>query len=194
MKKIVAILIPTLLTLISGADATTVIPPTFDQLVDRAEIILQGTVSDVKPQWTGEGAQRHIVTYVTFKVEDALKGTPGDTYTIRMFGGEIDGDGMAIADAPQFKVGDKDLVFIENNGSQLIPLVGMMFGRFHVRKNQVGQEMVTLDDAERLKAGAADGGESTSAAPAAGNGLGLAEFKSAVKKHLEESASRQSPQ
>ena len=49
-----------LLVLIS-ARATTVIPPSFDELVDQAEFIFQGTVTEVKAQWVGEGGQRHIV-------------------------------------------------------------------------------------------------------------------------------------
>ncbi len=47
--------------------ATTVIPPTFDQLVSDAEFIFQGTVTDTRSQWMGEGAQRHIVTLRHFQ-------------------------------------------------------------------------------------------------------------------------------
>ncbi len=36
----------TLMTM-AGAHATTVIPPTFDELVAEAELIFQGTVTDV---------------------------------------------------------------------------------------------------------------------------------------------------
>src|SRR6267378_2110897 len=82
---------------VQTAQATTVIPPTFDELVAHAEVILQGDVTDVKSQWVGEGAQRHIVSYVTFKVEEALKGTPGPSYTIRMLGGTVDGETMGVS-------------------------------------------------------------------------------------------------
>ena len=67
-------------------------------------------------------------------------------------GGEIDGEGMGIADAPQFNVGDREIVFIENNGSQLIPLVGMMYGRFHIRPSDLGQDVITTNDDEPVKA------------------------------------------
>src|SRR5438034_9336043 len=90
-----------------SALATTVIPPSFDELVSRAEVIFQGTVTDVQSQWTGEGAERHIVTYVTLKVEDALKGDPGASYTVRMFGGTVDGTTMKVTDTPEFKIGDR---------------------------------------------------------------------------------------
>src|SRR5712671_1071515 len=67
--------------------ATTVIPPTFDQLVQQAELIFQGTVTDVKSVWEGEGAQRHIDTYVRFQIDENVKGNATSSYTIRVLGG-----------------------------------------------------------------------------------------------------------
>src|SRR6266852_6394237 len=54
---------------LSSIQATSVIPPTFEQLVGQAELIFQGTVTEVHSVWSGEGAQRHIDSYVTFTVE-----------------------------------------------------------------------------------------------------------------------------
>jgi hypothetical protein len=187
MKKLIPLLVASVLAAYSNAGATTVIPPSFDELVDRAETILQGTVTEVKPQWTGEGADRHIVSYITFKVEEALKGNPGQSYTLRMFGGEIEGEGMAIADAPQFQVGDEEIVFIENNGSQAIPLVGMMFGRFHVRPDGTGPAVVTTNEDKPVKsvANLGLGHEADAVAATNAANLSAADFKAAVKKHLE---------
>ena len=47
------------------ASATTVIPPNFDELVSRAEVIFEGEVTGVQSQWIGEGAEHRIVTFVT---------------------------------------------------------------------------------------------------------------------------------
>src|SRR5438045_9589846 len=88
---------------LASGRATTVIPPTFDELVTRAETIFEGTVTGLRSEWTGEGSNRHIVTYVSFKVEDAIKGATGADYTIRMFGGTVDGHTMEVSDAPRFK-------------------------------------------------------------------------------------------
>ena len=140
--------------LLAGAaslTATTVIPPTFDQLVEQAQVIFHGTVTKLNSEWIGEGGQRHIVTYTTFKVKDALKGAPGQTFTMRTFGGTVDGESMTIGDAPTFAVGDEDILFVENNGSQVIPLVGIMHGRFHVRKDDSGREMVTTNEDAPLR-------------------------------------------
>src|SRR2546423_12269334 len=95
--------------------ATIVVPPTFDQLVNQAELIFQGTVTDVRSVWEGEGAQRHIDSYITFQVEENVKGTAGATYTIRMLGGTVGDETLEVTDTPKFKVGDRDILFVEHN-------------------------------------------------------------------------------
>ncbi len=127
---------------VASALATTVIEPTFDQLVKDAQMIFQGTVTNIRSEWVGEGADRHIASYVTFKVDDAIKGKPGREYTLSMLGGTVGDRTMEVADAPKFKVGDRDIVFVENNGSQFVPLVGIMHGRFRVQQDQSGREGV----------------------------------------------------
>lgn len=184
MKKTSYLLLLAGLTFsVRTAQATTVIPPTFDELVSQAEVIFQGDVTDVKSQWVGEGAQRNIVSYVTFKVEDALKGTPGQSYTIRMLGGTVDGETMGVSDAPKFKVGDKDILFVQNNGSQFVPLVGIMHGRFHVKRDQAGQEVVSNNEDEPVKNVARLGRGEAADGPEAN--LTAADFKAAVKSKLQ---------
>jgi hypothetical protein len=133
------------------ARATTVIPPSFDQLVGQADLIFQGTVTNVRSQWTGEGANRHIESYVTFRVEENLKGTPGESYVMRMYGGTVGEDSMGISDAPVFNVGDHDILFVENNGTQAIPLVGIMHGRFKLQRDTSGTEIVTKNEGQPVK-------------------------------------------
>src|SRR5438045_9444350 len=101
--------------------ATTVIPPTFDELVTQAEMIFEGTVTGTRSEWTGEGSNRHIVTYVTFKIEDAIKGTVGAEYTIRMYGGTVGDQTIEVTDTPKFKMGDSDILCVEHNTSESIP-------------------------------------------------------------------------
>src|SRR5438045_8793182 len=72
-----------------SALATTVIPPSFDELVSRAEVIFQGTVTDVRSQWVGEGGQRHSNSYVTLKLEAAIQGKPGAQVTSQLPGRKV---------------------------------------------------------------------------------------------------------
>jgi hypothetical protein len=185
--------------LVSAARATTVIPPTFDQLVGQAEIIFEGTVTDVKSQWTGEGGERRIVSFITFAVDDALKGAPGQTYTIRMLGGTVEDTTMEVTDSPKFKVGDRDILFVENNGTQFIPLVGIMHGRFRVQKDaQTGADLVmdnhghAVSDLAELGKDAnavlTGGGHSHADHSSHGPALRSSDFKAAVRAKLGPSA------
>jgi len=167
---------------LASVHATTVIPPTLDQLVTDAEFIFEGTVTDARSQWTGTGAERHIMTQVTFQVEDAIKGAPGKSYTIEMLGGTVGDETMEVSDAPRFKVGDRDILFVEHNGTQFVPLVGIMHGRFHVQTDAAGRDVVAKDNGAFL-ADVAKLGQDERAA-VTGPALSAADFKSAIRQKL----------
>jgi hypothetical protein len=162
--------------------STTVIPPTFDELVTEAELIFQGAVTESHSQWIGEGPEHRIVTFVTFAIEDAIKGNPGNSYTIRMLGGTVGKDTMEVSDAPKFKVGDRDILFVEHNGDQFVPLVGIMHGRFHVLKDENGRETVAKDSGARVSNVATLG--KTENATVSGESLSTADFKAAIRQRL----------
>jgi hypothetical protein len=188
MKMLRALLLLTgLLLAFPAARATTVIPPTFDELVTNAEMIFEGTVTAMRSEWTGQGADRHIVTYVTFKIEDPIKGALGADYTIRMFGGTVDGQTVEVTDAPRFKTGDRDILFVEHNGTQFIPLVGIMHGRFHVLPDETGvNEKIAKDNGAPLANVAKLGQDETAAV--SGTALSKAEFKAAIRQKMAEKA------
>jgi hypothetical protein len=190
MKMLRALLLLSgLLLAFPAARATTVIPPTFDQLVTNAEMIFEGTVTAMRSEWTGQGADRHIVTYVTFKIEDPIKGALGADYTIRMMGGTVDGQTMEVTDAPRFKVGDRDILFVEHNGTQFIPLVGIMHGRFHVQADPNGANEKIAKDNGATVADVTKLGQDERAA-VSGTALSKAEFKAAIRQKMAEKAAK----
>src|ERR1700736_393048 len=163
--------------------ATTVIPPTFDQLVQQAELIFQGTVTDVRAVWEGEGAQRHIDTYVTFQIQDSMKGNAGAAYTIRLLGGTVGDETMEVTDAPKFKVGDRDILFVEHNNDQFITLGGINNGGFHVQRDeQTGRDVVVNGEGEPVRDVTKLGREEESVSAA--DAISPEQLKSAVQKQL----------
>jgi len=190
MKLFRSLILLSLLALtLPTARATTVIPPTFDELVTKAEMIFEGTVTGMHSEWTGEGSNRHIVTFVTFKIEDSIKGGGGAEYTIRMFGGTVDGQTMEVTDAPRFKVGDRDILFVEHNGTQFIPLVGIMHGRFHVQADDTGTNEKVAKDNGAAVANVAKLGQDEVAA-VTGKAMSKAEFKAAIRQKIAEKAAK----
>jgi len=163
--------------------ATTVIPPTFEQLVQQAELIFQGTVTDVRSVWEGEGAQRHIDTYITFQIGENVKGNAGSSYTIRILGGTLGDETMEVTDTPKFKVGDSDILFVEHNNDQFVPLVGINNGRFHVQRDeQTGRDIVVNGEGEPVRDVTKFGREEVSVSAA--EALSPAQFKSAIQNQL----------
>ena len=167
----------------SAAWGTTVVPPTFEELVSQAQEIFQGAVTDVRSEWAGAGAERHIVTYVTFRVEERFKGNAGAAYTIRLLGGTVGGETMLVTDAPKFEVGDRDILFVENNGSQFVPLVGISHGRFRVDRDQTTGREVVMTNERKPVSDVLQLGRNQRAATA-GTALPIDQFKGAIRTKL----------
>ena len=175
---------------LTRVSSTTVVPPTFEQLVQQAELIFQGTVTDSRSVWEGEGGQRHIETYVTFKIEDSVKGEAGASYTIRMLGGTVGDETMEVTDTPKFKVGDREILFVEHNNDQFVPLVGIDHGRFHVQKDeQTGRDIVMNNEGEAVRDLTQLGrNEKDAVAGDAGQAISADALRAAVHQYLGTSA------
>ena len=131
--------------------ATTVIAPTFDDLVAKADCVVTADVTGLRSEWTGEGAKHHIVTFVTLNVQRTLKGEAAASLTLRVFGGTVGTDTMEVADAPTFRVGERQILFVRNNGRQFIPLVGIMHGQYRVGESDriadhAGRPLLRVED------------------------------------------------
>ncbi len=112
--------------------ATTVVAPTFAELVAEARTIVRARVTAVAPYWADTPGGRVIKTRVTFAVEQHLKGLAAPVLTLDFLGGELDGQGMRVAGMPQFSVGATDILFVGPDGARFCPLVAVMHGRYRV--------------------------------------------------------------
>lgn len=124
--------------------ATTVDPPDFATLVKDADVIFRGQVTNIRSEWAGEGRERHIVSYVTFEVLKSLKGNPSSPFILQMLGGTVGTETFEIVGAPKFKTGDRSLLFVEKNGTQFVPLVGIMHGHFRITQDPASGEEILL--------------------------------------------------
>jgi hypothetical protein len=130
---------------------TTVVAPTFDELVSRAESVIVGRVVATRSVWVNSRAGRSIVTDVTVSIDQTLK---GPTYAERSFeflGGTIGDDTLRVSGMPEFHVGDRDVLFIREAGRPASPLVGFMYGRFRIiEDSRTGADMVRTHDGRPL--------------------------------------------
>ena len=109
---------------------------------------------------------------------------------MRMLGGTVDGRTMRVTDAPEFKVGDRSVLFVENNGSQFIPLVGIQHGSFRVQKDQSGRETLLTGGGQPLADVNQLGGDEAAIAKSKA-ALSLNDFKTAIQSRVRQHAEAQ---
>ena len=119
---------------------------TFDQLTDRAAAIVVSTVTSRRSEWEDYGASRLIVTKVTLAVEQTLKGSAPRTLVVDVLGGTIGDQTLHVSHVPTFKVGDRDVLFLNGALHAASPIVGSDQGRFRVI-NEVASGTARMLDA-----------------------------------------------
>lgn len=148
-RRCLAALACVLLTLAAPLRATTVVPPSFGELVADADAIYRGTVTAVAsrhaPRPDGQGVV--IKTFVTVRIEKVLKGPERPEVTLEFLGGTVGDESLVVQGMPKFTVGDREFVFVQRNGIQFCPLVAMAHGRYRqLRDTATGREYVARDN------------------------------------------------
>ena len=128
----------------SPARATTLLEMDIDSVTGQAELIFQGTViaSESVQEINGQ-----IRTYVTFQVEEVLKGDYQDaTLELSFLGGNINGRGTVVSAMRQPESGESGIYFVESLSENLInPLLGWSQGHFLINSDQRGIRRMTTN-------------------------------------------------
>jgi hypothetical protein len=113
------------------ARATTVVPITVDALARRSELVVLGTVRAASARWR----ERFIVTDCDVVVEAVLKGpvNVGALVGVRVAGGEVDGIGQMVPDAPIPRAGETAVFFLQGQEDGRWLLAHMTAGVVPVR-------------------------------------------------------------
>lgn len=129
---------------VAPAQATTVVPPEFPQLVNESDYIVRAMVKSVTSEWRGSPEQGSIFTRVELEVREVIAGTPPQPLVLEMLGGKVGDQEITLQGAPKFRVGQEDILFVQGNGLNIYPLFALMHGRYPVRKELgTGREYVT---------------------------------------------------
>jgi hypothetical protein len=143
-----------LLALSTGARATTVIAPSFDRMVDTSDYIVRATVRSVTSEWRDnpdKPGTRYIGSKVELDVLEVIKGTPPSPLILDVVGGRVEDKELTIEGAPRFITGQENILFVKGNGRQIVPLVGMMHGKYTVRRDKrTGRDEVLRDNGQPL--------------------------------------------
>lgn len=149
MRRLLPLSLVWTLAFAGAAGSTTVIPPSFDALVSRANTIFVGEVIGQRAIWISTPQGRAIRTQVTFKVEDVWKGAAGAVTQLEFLGGTIGDTTMEVTGMPTFSVGQRTVLFVAPS-RQISPLVGFMHGRLRIERDYAGVDRVRTHDGRSL--------------------------------------------
>lgn len=114
---------------------------------EQAHFIFQGVVTGVEYRLSDpspEGAPQLPYTFVTYRIDELLKGEPQgqSSVTLRFLGGPRDSDRIfQVAGTPFFDVGDRDILFVRRNGESICPLLDCENGRFRLIDDRVFNDL-----------------------------------------------------
>ncbi len=146
MYKHIAAAVALALMASSGAAMSQAKPANASQLeyqTAQSELVFKGTITGIRYRNSNEGIQH---TFVTYRVDDVLKGAYGaKTVTLRFIGG-VEKKGTVVrtliaSNAPAFGVGQQDLLMMKGNGESTCPLVQCAQGRYRFDQGRVKTEV-----------------------------------------------------
>jgi hypothetical protein len=135
------------------AFATTVIPPDFSELVNESSYIVRAVVKSVTAEErTNAKGKKLIYSKVELEVTEAIAGRPPSPLVLQVLGGRMGDRELAIVGAPKFVVGEESILFVQNNGRQVYPLVRMMHGMYRIEKEPTrGRQQMVRSDGQPLR-------------------------------------------
>ena len=130
--------------------ATVLISIEFRELVAVSNVIVHGRVTDVHGEWTD--GRRGVDTLVTIDAREYLKGDLGQSFTIRVPGGQLGRYRTVFVGAPEFRVDDEVVLFLRENR-----IVGLSQGAYRVVADpQTGRPTVVAPIVMAITPGAAE--------------------------------------
>jgi len=122
---------------ISNGYSSSIREVSMDEMLQQSQLVFEGTVTAIKAM---ENSQKRIHTYVTFEIEDIIKGEyPGNTLTLRFLGGTVGDVTMTVSDMRLPQKGEHGIYFVELlERFQVNPLYGWSQGHFIVECDDTG--------------------------------------------------------
>jgi hypothetical protein len=111
------------------AQATVVIPVSEDDLAQSASAIVIGQVKGIESYWD-QGA-RQVFTHITVTAQEVLKGAVrGSEFTVKQLGGVVGNVRSWVDGSPEFRMGEKVLLFLDTNPDGSVQVAQLYQGKF----------------------------------------------------------------
>jgi len=143
-KTLVSVLMSYLL-LVSPLWATTILGMNIDEVAQGAELIFEGKVVEHNVR---ENAAGMIVTYVTFRIEELIKGEYDEPLLeLKFTGGRLGGQITEISGLRIPSPNEEGIYFVESvNRSLVNPLLGWSQGHYLIYEQNGERRVSTIND------------------------------------------------
>lgn len=185
LARVVGLLGFACLTLVAPRQAHAQDALTLDDLVSRAPTIVVTTVTARRADWEFYGNSRLIITTVTLEVEQTLKGSAPRTLQVEVMGGTIGDETQRVSHVPEFRVRERDVLFLNGQLHSASPLVGSDQGRFRVlNESASGVARVVTAGFQPLRSLAEIGAARVEPARSLSEALSLSDFVTLVRDRI----------
>jgi hypothetical protein len=143
-KTLVSVL-TSYLMLVSPLGATTILGMNIDEVAQGAELIFEGKVVEHNVR---ENAAGMIVTYVTFRIEELIKGEYDEPLLeLKFTGGRLGGQIMEISGLRIPSPNEEGIYFVESVNRNLVnPLLGWSQGHYLIYEESGERRVSTVND------------------------------------------------
>jgi hypothetical protein len=125
------------------AGATSVKPPSFDELVNGADCVVRARVVAIEPLATPRPGRPPLLhTLVTLDVTEVIAGEAPAQLVLKLLGGRVGDFELRVEGVPEFRVGNEDILFVHGNGRTFYPLYAVMHGRYPIKRDSAGRDYV----------------------------------------------------
>ncbi len=173
------IIILSVLFITRSTQATTAVMLTDEDLITSSRVILTGEVKAVKSRW--DANNERIYTDVKVQVDEVLKGQiQGGFVVFKQLGGTVGDDTSVVFGAPEYKRGQRVLLFLNTAGDGTLRVAHLFQGNYNIIEDkETGNARVErkTDDETVNLLGVTESPEIT-------NKTTLARFKKKIKRVL----------
>lgn len=122
------------------AEATTMVQLSTHQMVDAADTIVRGTVTEV---WAEEDENGVVWTRAQLEVSETYKGDPSQVaVVIDQVGGQFGRNVSIVVGGAKFSAGEEGVFFLEQLGSGRISTIGMSQGKYTLRLDPYSRKTI----------------------------------------------------
>lgn len=130
-RGLLPLIFPCLILTAVPAWATVVVPVPDEALAESAVAIVTGQVTVIESHWDPQAGQ--IVTHVTISLDDVLKGDLAMAeVTLKQIGGTIGDLHSWVLGSPEFVLGEKVFVFLDQNRDGTLRVAHLYQGKFSI--------------------------------------------------------------